>query len=114
MSRVTDIVGRTILAREHLRESLIDVVPMSDGLAETVTSYYLNHKLARLDVHIGRSIVKHGKLLDQSCVAAAIVIVAGKQLDCPACSDGSEMPSWNLRKGVRVNYCPECGREATP
>lgn len=64
-----------IEAYAKLCNRLRAIVPMEDAIARLVTSYYIKHKLVKLD-RINRDYpVKHGKLLSDYAVAACIIIV---------------------------------------
>jgi hypothetical protein len=65
---------RSVRAVEHLRKQLADRIPMDSETAQRVTTYYIKHRLAKLDQYMGTASVVHGMLLDDKAIAAAIII----------------------------------------
>ncbi len=75
---VTDIGFRPIAQRMYnaviaFEKTLQAIVPMDDKTATRVATYYCKHKLAVMDANNGVLRVKHGALLSEYAVAAAII-----------------------------------------
>lgn len=75
----SEIVGLATRYETGLAK-LVDALQRSGApdraTAARVAAYYIKHKLAKIDVHVGQFNVKHGAFLDADVVARAVAQVA--------------------------------------
>ena len=63
---------REINARRNFVNQLIEIADISQDDAQRVCSFYLDHKLAKMDYGIGRIQVLYGSYLDKSAILGAV------------------------------------------
>lgn len=67
-----DMAQRIVNAEDGFIESVQHIAGCTADDAHQVMAYYLKHKLAKLDIGIGRISVKHGAYLDKPVLQRAI------------------------------------------
>jgi len=70
-----DIAQRHVNAENHLVEMLMEFGKIDRETAVKVASYYLRHKLAKLDAVNGKALFKHGMFLDFEVISNAVNLV---------------------------------------
>lgn len=71
-----DILKRMESAKKTFKETLMYYGKIDEASAEIVMRYYLDKKLAKIDIGIGRVNVKNGALLDKTIIDNVVASLA--------------------------------------
>jgi len=73
-SSFDDTARRAASAHANFVEVLAELGDIDEAAAHKVKNLYLRHRLAKLDIGIGRISVKHGALLDRDVIRRAVAM----------------------------------------